>query len=327
MTAPTEIDGLAAKLAARLPGRVERNVSSATLTTYRCGGPLAVLVRVEREDDLYAVADQLLATDAPVLVIGRGSNLLVADQGFAGVAIALAGEFEQLDIEPVGSGGGGDGVHVRAGGAVPLPVLARRTGTVGVAGLEFFVGIPGSVGGAVRMNAGGHGAQTADVIVGARVFDLGDARARDFTRAQLGLGYRTSALSERSVVVAATFSGRRDEPAAVAARIDEIVRWRREHQPGGQNAGSVFTNPEGDSAGRLIDAAGCKGARAGGAVVSEKHANFFVAEPGARAADVYELIELVRARVYDATGVRLEPELHLIGFEPLSGAWTDAEAS
>jgi UDP-N-acetylmuramate dehydrogenase len=328
VTAPTEIDALAVKLAARLPKRVQRNASSAAFTTYRCGGPIGVLVRAEQEDDLHAVADLLQATDFPVLVIGRGSNLLVADQGFAGVGIALAGEFEQLDVGPRHDRGDASGeVHVRAGGAVPLPVLARRTGTAGVAGLEFFVGIPGSVGGAVRMNAGGHGAQTADVIVGARVFDLDDARARDLQPAQLGLGYRHSALTARAVVVAATFSGRRDEPDAVAGRIDEIVRWRREHQPGGQNAGSVFTNPEGDSAGRLIEAAGCKSARVGGAVVSEKHANFFVAEPGARAGDVYELIELVRARVRESTGVQLEPELHLIGFEPLSGAWTDAEAS
>jgi UDP-N-acetylmuramate dehydrogenase len=310
---------IAAALRARLPGRVERDVSSAGLTTYRCGGPLAVVVRPEREDDLQAVADVLDDGDVPVLVIGRGSNLLVADVGFAGVAIVLAGEFEQLDIDR-----GDADVLIRAGGAVALPVLARRTAAVGVAGLEFFVGIPGSVGGAVRMNAGGHGAQTADVIVDARVFDLGDRRVRAVGRPQLGLGYRRSALGPRAVVLAATFTGRPDDAADCAARIDEIVRWRREHQPGGQNAGSVFTNPPDDSAGRLIEAAGCKGLRVGGAVVSEKHANFFVAEPGARAADVYELTELVRKRVLEATGVRLERELHLVGFEP---AWTDAEAS
>jgi UDP-N-acetylmuramate dehydrogenase len=326
VTAPSDLDDLAAKLAARLPNRVQRNVPSANLTTYRCGGPIAVVVRAEQEQDLYALADLLPGPDVPVLVIGRGSNLLFADHGFAGVGVALAGEFEQLDIGPVGDRAA-EAVHVRAGGGVPLPVLARRTAAAGVAGLEFFVGIPGSVGGAVRMNAGGHGAQTADVIVGARVFDLDEARARDLRPVQLGLGYRRSAITARVIVVAATFAGRPDEPVAVAARIDEIVRWRREHQPGGQNAGSVFTNPDGDSAGRLIDAAGCKGARVGGAVVSEKHANFFVAEPGARAADVHELIEHVRGRVHEATGVWLVPELHLIGFEPLSDARTDAEAS
>jgi UDP-N-acetylmuramate dehydrogenase len=320
VNAPLAIDGVAAKLGARLPGRVERHVSSAALTTYRCGGPLAVVVRVEQEDDLHAIAAMPEVADLPVLVVGRGSNLLIADHGFEGIAITLAGEFEQLDIDK-------HDVQVRAGGAVALPVLARRTGAGGVAGLEFFVGIPGSVGGAIRMNAGGHGAQTADVILGARVFDLADNRARDLSVKQLGLGYRTSALSARAVVVAATFSGQSDEPAAIASRIDEIVRWRRDHQPGGQNAGSVFTNPVGDSAGRLIDAAGCKGVRVGGAVVSEKHANFFVAEPGAQAAHVYELMDLVRRRVYESTGVLLEPELHLVGFEPLAHEWTDAEAS
>src|SRR5689334_11211638 len=193
---------VAAALRARLPGRVERDVPSAGLTTYRCGGPLAVVVRPEREDDLRVVAEVLDDGDVPVLVIGRGSNLLVADAGFAGVALVLVGEFEQLDIDR-----GDAGVLIRAGGAVALPVLARRTAASGVAGLEFFVGIPGSVGGAVRMNAGGHGAQTADVIVDARVYDLGDRRARAVGRAQLGLGYRRSALGPRAVVVAATFTG------------------------------------------------------------------------------------------------------------------------
>jgi UDP-N-acetylmuramate dehydrogenase len=320
VTAPPAIQELAAKLAARLPGRVERNVSSATLTTYRCGGPLAVVVRAEQEDDLLALAGIPEVAEFPLLVVGRGSNLLVADDGFDGIAITLAGEFEDLIIDK-------EELQVRAGGGVALPVLARRTAAAGVAGMEFFVGIPGSVGGAVRMNAGGHGAQTVDVILGARVFDLGEGRMRDLSRKQLGLGYRTSALTNGSVVVGATFAGTADEPDAIAPRIDEIVRWRREHQPGGQNAGSVFTNPPGDSAGRLIDAAGCKGVRVGGAVVSEKHANFFVAEPGALAAHVYELMDVVRRRVHDSTGVLLEPELHLVGFEPLAREWTDAEAS
>ena len=318
MTAPASSE-LASALRARLPGRVERDVPSASLTTYRCGGAFAVAVRAETDADLRAIGDTVPAA-VPLLVVGRGSNLLVADDGFAGVAVLLAGEFEQLDIDA-------NAALVRAGAAVALPVLARRTAAAGIAGLEFFVGIPGSVGGAVRMNAGGHGAQTDDVIIGARVIDLDDGRVRDVARTQLGLGYRRSAIAPRAVVLAATFAGRPDDPGACAARIDEIVRWRREHQPGGQNAGSVFTNPPGDSAGRLIEAAGCKGLRVGGAVVSEKHANFFVADPGARAADVYELIDVVRRRVRDATGVELHTELHLVGFEPRTGIWKNAEAS
>jgi len=266
-----------------------------------------VLVRAEHEADLRAVAEVLGRTEVPVLVVGRGSNLLVADAGFPGVAVSLAGELEELDIDPAQA-------RVRAGGGVPLPVLARRAAAAGVGGLEFFVGIPGSVGGAVRMNAGGHGADTDDVIVTARVVDLADGSARDLSRADLGLGYRRSALPPLAVVVGAVFSGRADEAEACAARVDEIVRWRREHQPGGQNAGSVFTNPPGDAAGRLIEAAGCKGTRLGGAVVSEKHANFFVADPGASAADVYALIALVQQRVEQAFGVHLEPELRCIGF-------------
>jgi UDP-N-acetylmuramate dehydrogenase len=323
VNAATKIDDVASKLAARLPGRVQRGEPSAALTTYRCGGPLAVVVHAGGDDDLRVVADVLHTDGLPLLVIGRGSNLLIGDDGFAGIAVVLTGEYEQLDVRSVD-----DTVpHVRGGAAVALPVLARRAAAAGVAGLEFYVGIPGSVGGAVRMNAGGHGAQTDGVIVSARVFDLGDRRFRELTRTQLGLAYRSSALPSGSVVVAATFLGKADDPARCAERIDEIVRWRREHQPGGQNAGSVFKNPPDDAAGRLIDVAGCKGMRVGGAVVSEKHANFFVAEAGARAADVHALIELVRRRVYDATGVQLETELQMVGFEPRAGNWTNAEAS
>jgi UDP-N-acetylmuramate dehydrogenase len=323
VSAFTKIDDVASKLAARLPGRVQRAESSAGLTTYRCGGPLAVVVRAGGDDDLRVVADVLDTDGLPLLVIGRGSNLLIGDDGFAGVALVLTGEYEQLDVRSVDTAA----PHVRGGAAVALPVLARRAAAAGVAGLEFYVGIPGSVGGAVRMNAGGHGAQTDGVILTARVFDLGDHRFRELTRPQLGLTYRSSALPQGSVVVAATFVGEADDPARCGERIDEIVRWRREHQPGGQNAGSVFKNPPDDAAGRLIDVAGCKGVRVGAAVVSEKHANFFVAEAGARAADVHTLIELVRRRVYDATGVQLETELQMVGFEPRPGNCTNAEAS
>jgi UDP-N-acetylmuramate dehydrogenase len=165
------------------------------------------------------------------------------------------------------------------------------------------------------MNAGGHGRETKDVIVSARVCALDEATTRELARDDLELGYRRSAITDRSVVVAATFVGHADEPSACAARIDDIVRWRREHQPGGQNAGSVFTNPANDSAGRLIDACGLKGLSVNGASVSTKHANFFVAEPGASADDVYALVREVQRRVEVMTGVVLHPELHFVGFD------------
>ncbi len=302
------LDRLARQLADQLPdGAVQRDVPVADLTTYRLGGPVAVVVRVTDDAALAAVARVLAAAGSPVpplLVVGRGSNLLVADRGVAGVGLVLTGDFESIDVDA-------DRPLVTAGAATPLPVLARRAAAAGRAGLEFFVGIPGSVGGAVRMNAGGHGRETAEVLTRAWVLDLlgGDAAPMPCPVADLDLDYRHSGLRAGQVVTRAEFRVTADDPAACAARLDEIVRWRREHQPGGSNAGSVFRNPDGDSAGRLIDALGLKGLRVGGAVVSEKHANFFQAEPGASADDVARLVAEVQARVDDATGVHLVPEL------------------
>jgi UDP-N-acetylmuramate dehydrogenase len=298
-----------AEIESRLPGAVELAAPSGPLTTYRCGGALAALVRIYRERDLAPVAAALAAhPEVPVLIVGRGSNLLISDAGFDGIGVLLGGELERVDIDP-------SRARVEAGGAAALPVMARQAATAGVGGLEFFVGIPGSVGGALRMNAGGHGAETRDVLQRARVVDLDRAETVELDVDALDLGYRHSALTARMLVVAAEFAGRTDDPAECGRRIDEIVRWRREHQPGGQNAGSVFTNPPGDSAGRLIDACGLKGMRVGRVVVSEKHANFFVAEPGARADDVLALLHRVQARVEAETGVRLGPELRLAGFD------------
>jgi len=307
-----DVDAFARALGERLPGSVARHQRVADLTTYRVGGAISVVARVVDDMGLLAVADELRRAPVPVIVFGRGSNLLVADRGFPGLGIVLAGTFEDLEIDPAG------GV-ARAGSAVPLPVLARRAAAAGLGGLEFFVGIPGSVGGAVRMNAGGHGRETRDVLVQASVFDLsGGAQARALSRdpAGLGLSYRHSNVRSDEVVTGAEFRGHTDAPAACAARVEEIVQWRREHQPGGANAGSVFRNPPGDSAGRLIDASGLKGFAVGGAVVSEKHANFFQAGPDASAGDVYTLVQEVRERVAAATGVYLEPELQMIGFDP-----------
>jgi UDP-N-acetylmuramate dehydrogenase len=303
------LEALATDLEARLPGRVARDRPVAELTTYRLGGPLAVVVEVADEAALAVVASAVVEHAPSVLVVGRGSNLLVADRGFAGLGIVLTGTFETLDIDT-------DRGRANAGAAVPLPVLARQAAAAGLAGLEFFVGIPGSVGGAVRMNAGGHGRETAEVLARAWVADLlagGTPEPR--TVADLDLSYRHSNVTPTQVVTRAELVGQADDPGACGERIDEIVRWRREHQPGGANAGSVFRNPAGDSAGRLIDAAGLKGLRVGGASVSEKHANFFQADPGATAGDVHGLVLEVQRRVREATGQCLQPELHMVGFE------------
>jgi UDP-N-acetylmuramate dehydrogenase len=272
------------------------------------------------EADLDAVAGAL-PPGVPFLCVGRGSNLLVADEGFAGVAVLLDGPLADLAIEPDPSDP--DRATVVAGGGVRLPVLARQAAAAGWSGVEFFAGIPGSVGGAVRMNAGGHGKETVEVLRRAWVVDLatgGGVQERPV--ASLDLAYRHSNLGSAHVVVRAELAVTARPAEDCKAEIDEVVRWRRANQPGGNNAGSVFTNPPGDSAGRLIDACGLKGFRVGTARVSERHANFFQAEPDGRgrAADVVALVLEVQRRVEAATGVHLVPELRRVAFAGLAGA-------
>ena len=287
--------------------RVEADAPLGPLTTYRVGGAATHLAHLESEADLAEASAFVRERGVPVLVVGKGSNLLVADTGFDGLAVVLGDAFAEVDLADDGT--------VRAGGATPLPVLARRSAAAGRRGLEWAVGVPGSVGGGVRMNAGGHGSDIAASLLRVRVFDLATGDDGEVQAADLALGYRRSAIAPSQVVVRADFRTEAGDAEAANAEIAEIVRWRRENQPGGQNAGSVFTNPEGDSAGRLVDAAGCKGLRIGTAEVSTKHANFIQADPDGRAADVRALIDEVQRRVRDAFGVELRPELRLVGFE------------
>lgn len=278
--------------------------------TYKVGGPAAVLVEAESVADLEAVAEQVARYELPVLVVGKGSNLLVADRGFAGVAVHLGDGFATVDIDPTTR-------RVRLGGAGLLPVAARRTAAAGLTGFEWAVGVPGSVGGAVRMNAGGHGSDMAASLVGASVFDLITGAHARWSPDELELGYRRSALEPHHLVIEAELALAPGDVTEAEAEISEIVRWRRANQPGGQNAGSVFTNPPGDSAGRLIDASGLKGFRIGTAEVSPKHANFIQADPGGSADDVYQVIVAVRRQVAEIHGVALHCENRLIGFPPL----------
>ena len=285
--------------------RARRDVPLGPLTTYRVGGNAAVFVEAAVDDDLAAVARARRASGLPVLVIGKGSNLLVADAGFPGIAVALGPPYEEVTIE---------GPLVRAGGAASLPVVARRSAASGLTGLEWAVGVPGSVGGAVRMNAGGHGSDMAAVVERCRVVNLEHGRTAELGLGDLAYGYRRSSIGPDDVVVEAVLRCRPGSREDAEAEIAEIVRWRREHQPGGQNAGSVFTNPPGDAAGRLVEAAGCKGRRLGTAVVSDKHANFIQADAGGSADDVLALVGAVADEVERRLGVRLETEIRLIGF-------------
>jgi len=308
--------GAIERVEGELEGLALRDQPLGALTTYRVGGRAALLAEVHDEAEAEAIRRALRLHPLPVLVLGRGSNMLVADAGFAGLVVRPTGRFESLEIAPDGRS---DLVPVRAGCALALPHLARRTVEAGLTGLEWAVGVPGSVGGALRMNAGGHGSDVAASLLGYRWLDLTGEGGGDRDAASLRLGYRSSALEASHLVIWAEFGLRPGDRDDGRQAIAEIVRWRRQHQPGGSNAGSVFANPPGDSAGRLIEASGLKGRRIGTAEVSPKHANFIQADPGGSANDVYRLMEYVREQVHRRQGVRLRSEVRLVGFDDLEG--------
>ncbi|MGA7759827.1 MAG: UDP-N-acetylmuramate dehydrogenase [Ilumatobacteraceae bacterium] len=302
----------AGAIAAAILGPIaERDVPLGPLTTYRVGGPADVFVRARRVDDLVSIAEAAQRSRLDVLVIGRGSNMLVADSGFRGIAVSLVDLADVLDIDD-------DTAVVTASAGMALPVVARKTAAAGLSGFEWAVGVPGSIGGAVRMNAGGHGSDMAAALVDATVVDLATATdARTVPAAEIGLGFRHSELPDSVVVVSARLQLARGDRATSEAAIAEIVSWRRANQPGGQNAGSVFVNPvPGEvSAGALIDAAGLRGVRLGSAHVSEKHANFIQVADGGSADDVHALMRVVRERVEETSGYALRSEIRLVGFE------------
>jgi UDP-N-acetylmuramate dehydrogenase len=287
-------------------GLVSEGVPLGPLTTYKFGGPARWFAEARNDGELSEIMAARRTAGVDLLILGRGSNLLVADAGYGGVVVRLAGDFSVVSF-------GEDGI-ITAGGAVSLPILARQAAKAGRGGLEWYVGIPGSVGGAVRMNAGGHGSDTGEWLVDATVMDSGTGTVGARDVAALDLSYRHSNLTDSDIVLSARFNSIARDPADSEALIREITRWRREHQPGGTlNAGSVFKNPPGDAAGRIIEEAGLKGYRCGGAAVSARHANFFVAEAGACAQDIYDLVWAVRRRVGETVGVWLEPEIRFAG--------------
>ena len=293
-----------------LEGFATADQALAPFTTYKLGGPALVLATPLDDEQLLLVAQAARATRLLVLAVGRGSNLLVADAGFPGIAISLSSMADWVEFHDT---------VVHAGAAVALPVLARRCAAAGLVGFEWAVGVPGSIGGAVRMNAGGHGSDMAACLEGAHVFDLRTARRGWVAVEQLGLHFRGSGLADHQLVLDARLQLQHGDADVATATIAEIVRWRREHQPGGQNAGSVFVNPVPGElpAALLIDQLGLRGFRVGGASVSDKHANFIQAEEGATAADVRAVMEHVRSTVMAATGVKLRSEVKLVGFDDL----------
>jgi UDP-N-acetylmuramate dehydrogenase len=294
------------ELKARLPqvrGRLIANQSLAELTWFRVGGPAQVLFVPEDEADLaYALGD--LPMDLPVTVVGLGSNLIVRDGGVPGVVIRLGRGFSDIAIE---------GTRVRAGAAVPDVRVARAAQEAGIAGLAFLRGIPGAIGGALRMNGGAYGRETKDVLIEARGVDRSGA-VRSFANADMGFRYRHCGVADDVLFTQALFQGEPGDPQRIAAEMEAITEAREATQPvKSRTGGSTFKNPPDAKAWQLIDKAGCRGLRIGDAQVSELHCNFLINLGNAAAADIESLGETVRARVKQTAGVDLEWEIKRIG--------------
>lgn len=286
-------------------GPVAAPASLAERTTLRVGGDAPALVEAGADGDLAVVGAVCQRFGLSCLVVGRGSNLLVPDEGWPGVVVTLGRPYRGVEIE---------GEEVRAGAAEPLPALARTVAGRGLAGFAWATAVPGSLGGAVRMNAGAHGSELADHLVEVELVRLASGRRETWPVDDLGLAYRDSRLPEDAVVVGARLRLERGDASRIRDEMREIREWRREHQPVNEpSCGSVFANPPGDAAGRLIETAGGKELAVGGARVSDRHANFIVTRPGARAADVRALIRQVRRQVAEHHGIWLRPEVVVVG--------------
>jgi len=308
---PFDAARVAADLARRVGVRTERDAPLAPHTTMRVGGPADLLLTVHNAFELRAALRYARTRGIPHLVLGRGSDVVIADAGVRGLVI-----LDRADALEVA----GEGVTAEAG--VQMARIATRSLEAGLTGLEFALAIPGSIGGAVWANAGAHDGEIAGVLVWADVVGADGTESR-LAAPDLAFGYRDSRLKHPApgvppeIVVAARFALAADDPAAIRARLDAIKAWRRAHQPLGiPSAGSVFRNPPGDSAGRLIEAAGLKGRRIGGAVVSERHANWILNDAKGTATDVRTLADLVAATVRERFGLDLVAEVEFIGDWP-----------
>ena len=301
------LPALVPALRARVPGlrgRLLPNQSLKEFTWFRVGGAAQLVFVPEDEDDLGLFLGPL-PKEVPVTVVGLGSNLIVRDGGVPGVVIRLGRGFGEVQLEP--------GERIRAGAAVPDVKVSRYAQEAGIAGLAFFRGIPGGVGGALRMNGGAYGRETRDVLIEARAIDR-RGNARVFTNEDMHYAYRHCGLPEEIIFTGALFAGSPGDPAAIAQEMNQITEKRESTQPiKSRTGGSTFKNPPGSKAWQLIDAAGCRGLTLGGAQVSPMHCNFLVNLGSASAAEIEDLGELVRVRVKENSGIELEWEIKRIG--------------
>ena len=294
------------ELKARLPelrGRLLANQPLGEFTWFRVGGPAQAFFMPENEDDL-AYFLRNIPAELAVTVIGAGSNLIVRDGGVPGVVVRLGRGFNEIKIE--------DNHRVVAGTAMLDVMVARAAQKAGIAGLAFLSGIPGTIGGALRMNGGAYGGETKDVLSEARGVDR-QGNLRSFSNAEMGFSYRHCSVPDDVIFTSATLQGSKGEPDAIAAEMAAIKTKRETSQPRNRTGGSTFKNPLGASAWKLVDEAGCRGLKVGQAQVSALHSNFLISLDGASAADIEALGETVRARVKAHSGIELEWEIKRIG--------------
>jgi UDP-N-acetylmuramate dehydrogenase len=285
-------------------GKLERNGSLASFIWFKTGGPAEWLLRPDSAEDLAAFFREL-GPEVPAMAVGLGSNLIVRDGGVPGVVVRLPKAMANVSVEP--------GDRIRAGGGAAGIKVSSTARNAGIDGLSFLSGIPGTVGGAVRMNAGAYGGETAEVLIEATLV-LRDGRIETWQKERFGYTYRHSTLPEGAVVVEALFQGRAGDTAEIGAEMERIAAAREATQPTRtQTGGSTFKNPPGDKAWRVIDAAGCRGLTLGGAQVSEKHCNFLLNLGNATSADIEALGEEVRRRVLAHSGIELEWEIQRVG--------------
>lgn len=280
------------------------------LTTYRTGGVARGFLTIDTREQLTTLGAELAACER-ITVLGNGSNMLVADGEYDGLVLHLGESFSTLTISPTNQGR----TAVTIGAALDLPIAARRIAESGLTGFEWAVGVPGTIGGAVTMNAGGHGSDMAAAVTSVELWRIDEQQFADVDAENLHFGYRSSAIGPRDIVLSATILLREGVAQVSKEQLKEIVRWRREHQPGGSNAGSVFRNPPNESAGSIIERCGLKGHRIGTAHVSEKHANFIQADEQGNSSDVRALIRFVHDEVLRREGIDLLTEIRFVGFD------------
>ncbi|MEO5918257.1 MAG: UDP-N-acetylmuramate dehydrogenase [Candidatus Limnocylindrales bacterium] len=322
MTLPSPFDSaaLAGDIARRIGTKAEQGAPLARQTTMRVGGPADLFATAHNAFELRALVRFARTRGIPLLVLGRGSNVVISDRGVRGLVVHVRAEATRIEAD----------TYIAAAG-VPMARAATETHKAGLTGLEFGLAIPGTVGGAIWANAGAHGADIAAVLESADVLRA-DGTEERVTADALGFAYRDSRFkhaegdAQREIIIGGTFRLTPAPPEVIKARLDEIRSWRQQHQPLGlPSAGSVFRNPpDGPSAGQLIDAAGLKGYRIGGAVVSDKHANFIIAERGSSAADVRRLGDHIRATILERDGIDLRFEVEFIG-DWAGWPWPDDE--